>query len=263
MVVLMPAWMHSCITDQIFSSPAANVIFCVPGHFVGHDDVADAQAGFGGMGEQLVAGAERVTHRRLVGDHDGVVVVGDLCVVEDEAPADGVEGALRHHRTAVIEGPKHHGVGVKSGLLVAMQDDVVGQAECDRMLAEQRQLSGVGDGRDPVGRAVGVDRVGPLPHQAEGDGRDAAVALAGRAEGAEQFDGDPTRVESSVPSCARPRTNRSAAIIGPTVCELDGPMPILNRSKTLRAMVRVVSWCWLDHRSASATPISDKADHRH
>jgi hypothetical protein len=29
---------------------------------------------------------------------------------------------------------------------------------------------------------------------------------------------------------------RHAAIIGPTVCELDGPMPILNRSKTLTFM---------------------------
>jgi hypothetical protein len=145
------------------------------------------------VGEQLVTGAERVTHRRLVGDHDGVVIVGDLCVVEDEAPADGVESALRHHGIGAVEGSKHHGVGVKSGLLVAMQDDVVGQAECDRMLAEQRQLSGVGDGRYPVRGAVGVDRVGPLPHQAERDGRDAAVALAGRTEGAEQFDGDPTR----------------------------------------------------------------------
>ncbi len=53
--------------------------------------------------------------------------------------------------------------------------------------------SGVGDGRDPLGGAIGIDRVGPLPHQAERDGRDAAVALTGRTEGAEQFDGDPLR----------------------------------------------------------------------
>ncbi|GLU31910.1 hypothetical protein Busp01_17520 [Trinickia caryophylli] len=31
-------------------------------------------------------------------------------------------------------------------------------------------------------------------------------------------------------------TNRQAAIIGPTVWELDGPMPILNKSKTLTFM---------------------------
>ena len=61
------------------------------------------------------------------------------------------------------------------------------------MLAEQRELPGVGDGRYPLGRAVRVDGVGPLAHQPERDGRDAAVALAGRAEGAEQLDGDPRR----------------------------------------------------------------------
>ena len=30
--------------------------------------------------------------------------------------------------------------------------------------------------------------------------------------------------------------NIPAAFIGPTVCELDGPMPTLNRSKTLIVM---------------------------
>ncbi len=34
------------------------------------------------------------------------------------------------------------------------------------------------------------------------------------------------------------RRNRLAAHIGPTVCELDGPMPILNKSKMLRLIVR-------------------------
>ena len=29
--------------------------------------------------------------------------------------------------------------------------------------------------------------------------------------------------------------NKSAARIGPTVCELDGPMPMVNRSMTLMA----------------------------
>src|SRR6185437_846142 len=38
------------------------------------------------------------------------------------------------------------------------------------------------------------------------------------------------------PSSARPLANIPAAFIGPTVCELDGPMPTLNRSKTLMAI---------------------------
>jgi hypothetical protein len=35
------------------------------------------------------------------------------------------------------------------------------------------------------------------------------------------------------------RKNRSAATIGPIVCELDGPMPILNTSKMLRNITRL------------------------
>ena len=36
-------------------------------------------------------------------------------------------------------------------------------------------------------------------------------------------------------SCSR-ETKRNAARIGPTVCELDGPIPTLNRSNTEMAM---------------------------
>ncbi len=50
-------------------------------------------------------------------------------------------------------------------------------------------------------------------------------------------------VASSNPSRLSPSAKRAAARIGPTVWELDGPMPILNRSKTLRDML--VSACGL------------------
>jgi hypothetical protein len=35
------------------------------------------------------------------------------------------------------------------------------------------------------------------------------------------------------PSMRNSSTKRRAAIIGPTVCELDGPIPILNKSSAL------------------------------
>jgi len=45
-----------------------------------------------------------------------------------------------------------------------------------------------------------------------------------------------TRVTRASKSRSRNRSaNSRAARIGPTVWELEGPMPILNRSKTLRA----------------------------
>lgn len=43
---------------------------------------------------------------------------------------------------------------------------------------------------------------------------------------------------SSTPPAASAAANRSAASIGPTVCEEDGPMPILKTSKTLLVMTQ-------------------------
>ena len=45
-------------------------------------------------------------------------------------------------------------------------------------------------------------------------------------------------VDSKTPSAARDAANRRPATIGPTVCELEGPMPILNKSKTLTVISR-------------------------
>jgi len=139
--------------------------------------------------QQLVACAERVLHGRLVG-RDNDIVAGHLGVVENEATADGVERPLRDHGPAGVKRPKHHGVRVEPLLLGAVQDDVVGQIEPDRMLTEQRQHARAGDGVDPLGRQLRVDRVRPLAHQAERDGRDAPVPLAGRPERSAQFHGD-------------------------------------------------------------------------
>src|SRR6185437_16211702 len=53
----------------------------------------------------------------------------------------------------------------------------------------------------------------------------------------EPYSATPTVATCGIsPSSARPRANIPAAFIGPTVCELDGPMPTLNRSKTLMAI---------------------------
>ncbi|MDT4858562.1 hypothetical protein FQZ97_930370 [compost metagenome] len=55
-------------------------------------------------------------------------------------------------------------------------------------------------------------------------------------------DSEPYRRTSTRRTCAsRPRSrsavaNSAAARMGPTVCELEGPIPILNRSNTLMAM---------------------------
>src|SRR5690606_15682922 len=46
-------------------------------------------------------------------------------------------------------------------------------------------------------------------------------------------------------SSSQCETKRAAARIGPTVCEDEGPIPILNRSKRLTAMARVPCDCRL------------------
>src|SRR5690349_13604980 len=55
---------------------------------------------------------------------------------------------------------------------------------------------------------------------------------------------------AAIPSAASDSANMPAARIGPTVWELDGPMPILNRSNALIAMARLLSFA-LRHGSAA------------
>src|SRR5262245_42621722 len=51
-----------------------------------------------------------------------------------------------------------------------------------------------------------------------------------------------TRTCAAAPAASAAWAKRRAAHIGPTVCELDGPMPILNRSNTLSCIVVLVGW---------------------
>ena len=58
------------------------------------------------------------------------------------------------------------------------------------------------------------------------------MAAAGRAEGAEEIDAHRDRALQEALRLEAV-ANRRAARIGPTVCELEGPIPILKRSKAL------------------------------
>jgi hypothetical protein len=59
-------------------------------------------------------------------------------------------------------------------------------------------------------------------------------------ERAKQGDVQPIGVLEQAASPSR-RAKVQAAFIGPTVWELEGPIPILNRSKTLTAMAQLVN----------------------
>jgi hypothetical protein len=81
--------------------------------------------------------------------------------------------------------------------------------------------------------ASGVDPVGPLAGQAEQDGAVGGVALAGQSERSVELGLDPLGPLEQRLLRRSASTKRQAAVIGPIVCELDGPTPILKRSKTL------------------------------
>ena len=110
------------------------------------------------------------------------------------------------------------------------RDGVV--AESHRVPAREQHLAVVADLQATADGLLRIDGLRAVPLQPEDDGVRRAVAGAGRAERA---------VELDAQACDPPRTCRSssrsakrfAARIGPTVCELDGPIPIENRSKTL------------------------------
>ena len=89
------------------------------------------------------------------------------------------------------------------------------------------------DRRDPLRDRIDVDRRRLVALEPEQDRLVAAVALAGEPEAAEQLDLHAAPCCASWPSASSRSANRRAARIGPTVCELDGPMPILKMSKTL------------------------------
>jgi hypothetical protein len=63
-----------------------------------------------------------------------------------------------------------------------------------------------------------------------------AVAAAGQRQRAEQLGAHARDALELAASCSHLPAKRAAARIGPTVCEDEGPMPILKRSKTLTAI---------------------------
>src|SRR6516225_557320 len=73
---------------------------------------------------------------------------------------------------------------------------------------------------------------------------------------------------SSTPSSASDATNMPAARIGPTVCELDGPIPILKRSNALTVTARSfprpsrVNRAVASGRRAAADPLARRVERR-
>ena len=110
-----------------------------------------------------------------------------------------------------------------------------------RPLPRMRCKVGSIDGRID---GIGTQSLEPEKNRAVG-----AVSAAGQGERPVELRRD-LRAVSSRPRAANSSTKRRAAFIGPMVCELEGPMPILKMSKTLRLMQR--PWLPTDRESYAA-----------
>ena len=111
-------------------------------------------------------------------------------------------------------------------------------------LAAEREPAVGADLLDHAASAASGSTVsGCSPHRPSTTALYAAVAVAGRAERAEQLAPRPAPTAGQPPGLPQPRRKVRAARIGPTVCELDGPIPTLNRSNTEMAIRAPRSLC--------------------
>ena len=112
---------------------------------------------------------------------------------------------------------------------LAIKQKMLLRREGDEMHAEYRKFSIPMYPFQLVGDRHGVDLVGSVAHQAEHDTAIRGAALSGRAKRAVEL--DPQLCEMiEEPSRWRRWANIRAALIGPTVWKLDGPMLMVNKS---------------------------------
>ena len=155
-----------------------------------------------------------------------------LVLAEHEAAADRVVGPADQLGAVVTVGSKPHAVGVKVQPLAPVQDHIVVGRERDGRAAEEAEAAGLADrGHRGLGRRR-VNRLRLLAGQAEDD-RLTLPCPCPVAPSEPNSSACTRRTSGSSPSLSSEQAKEYAARIGPTVCELDGPMPILNKSNTL------------------------------
>ena len=172
------------------------------------------------MGHVPGALRRRVARHRALVDHAAAADrIGDAAVEQLRRPRRRRRSACRSNDGAAARAGGSAGRRLVEGDLVrAAEAEAAAPADPgDRHGRPRRGRSG--RAARPTGRA-GSRAVG-------------GVALAGQSERAVEVDADLRRA-SQQPVSRRPSTKRQAAVIGPIVCELDGPTPILKRSKALQ-----------------------------
>jgi hypothetical protein len=128
------------------------------GALVGQHHVADPQVVVEADLQQLDPGPERIRHRRRVRQQRGLA---GAVVVQHEAAADGVVGALGQDLVVRVRG-EGHAVRVEGQPASAMQDQVVLGVERDRVRSGEPQLTRALDLGGPDRSLGGVDGLGIL-----------------------------------------------------------------------------------------------------
>ena len=203
-------------------------------HSLAQHQPGDGEAGRLGLGEQLGAGSEGI---RLPGAVVGRGVAADLLLIADEAAADREIGPLGDLHAVGVEGAEGQRVGMLRGPLGHRPEDIARLVEDDDRLAaaERKGLLGADPAQASPRRRPGSRVAGSKPARPRITAR--SVAWPRPVSAREPYRTVSTRaVRVSAAAPARRPTNRPAAIIGPMVCELDGPTPCLKRSKTLTVM---------------------------
>ena len=166
----------------------ADLLLGAPRQLVLEHDAGDRLAGLLAVGEQLVAGAERVRDRgRVLHDHRRAVDV----LADDEAAADGVVRVLGERPAVGVESRERHAVRVHRKGLAPVQGEVLVLVEVDLVLAEQREPLRRADLGEASLDLARVAQLGPLTREAEQDGLVAPVPVTRGAERAEQLRAHP------------------------------------------------------------------------
>ena len=110
--------------------------------------------------------------------------------VDHEAAADRVVDGDAHHAPVLVRRSKAHAVRVMRQGLAPVQHQVVLLDERNGLATEQREPSRGADPRQPLGHALGVDRLRRRALEAQHHRLVAAMTDAGRAERAEQLGPD-------------------------------------------------------------------------
>ena len=182
--------------------------------------------------QQLVAGVERIRHLDLIG---GRRAVGRRArVIDDEAAADRVVDALDERRVAPAAPSAVNRMPFACSGSFSRRwntSDVAGSSSTSCLPSSLMRLRL----RRRAATRFATESTSTVAGSSPSSPRMTALSLPWPLPVKPRLPNSSTftpAICASWPSASSRSANRRAARIGPTVCELDGPMPILKMSKT-------------------------------